>query len=442
MKTRRIEKLAGRRGLLRPVVRLFVCGLLLVPAGASAQTIQMNPKYRPLTGMLSMEAYALSSPGIDPLSSLGYHIITHYTPAAGSRWSFDLNVRNQHYLTSGRTSRRFIYDAKANFQSGGLAFSGGRMSIYDVGSIGTVDGARVTYTTGSLTVGGYGGYVPNYITAGFSRDLLTLGGSLTYQSSNGSRSDLALTDVRHQGLTERRFLSVQNFLYLGPGSSVFQCLEYELGPNIPGANRLSRLMVSGSATASPDLSISGSFSFGRSIDYLRLLAESSDTSILTDPSVIGSFYYENFMMNARYRLTDRIRLIGGLSLFKRSQTSGLSKQFRMGVSGLELAGTSISGSYARALDAGSGRGVITLSAARDLGIVTCEFNYSNYGDTLVLTDLGSALHFTPIPGYQIFGGSAFVRISGPLSLSADLQRASGAGNDYTTFYLRAIYRFL
>ncbi|MEW6368227.1 MAG: hypothetical protein AB1714_26660 [Acidobacteriota bacterium] len=413
-------------------------------AGSCAAGGQELPAARPtpaLTGWFSTDAYALAVPGQDPVTTLGYQITTTFRPKGQSGWSFDLNLRNRHYVAGNHPSTLFIYDAKATYRATSYEVSAGRMSIYDVGSIGTIDGVRAGYRHGSLSLGGYGGVVPDFYTAAFSSDTVTAGGYVTLQSAGGSRSDVALTEVLLRGKTERRFLSVQNFIYARPGTSLYQSLEYELGPGIPGANRLSRFLASGGVAVNKDLSFSGSFSFGRSIDYRRLLIAASDGGLITDPYVIGNYYYQNFMFDVRYRLYRSMRVYGGMSVFKRSQSDQLTRQVRIGISGVELAGFDINGSYARSLEASAGRGVVYLSCARSIGDFTAEVDYSNYGDAIVITEIGTSLQLTPVPGYQIIGASLSYRLAGALTLIAELQQARGEGNDYRTFYVRTIYRF-
>lgn len=412
---------------------------ILSAAGTCAAATDANT-FRPITGYLSADYFTLASQGSDPASAVAYQIVAHYVPASGSKWTFDVNVRSRHNLDGLRASTRYIYDAKAAYRTDTFGAAVGRMSVYDVGSIGTFDGGRVDFPLGSWVVGGFGGYIPDLQTAAFSSDSQTFGGYATRTFQNGSRSDMAFAELRRLGQSERRWVSVQNFLYVKPGSSLYQSAEFELGNGIPSGNRLSRFLTSGSAALTDRASLSGSFSFGRAIDYQRIALAGSAGEVITDPGIVGAFYYENATVNMRYRVTQSWRVLGGIAFFRRSQRGSLVKQVRMGMSGEAFAGISISRNYARSFEDSAGRGVLSVTASRSFGDLSRDVSYSNYGDAIALLETGTVLQPTLVPGYRIVEHTGAYRLTNGLSIVAEVQRASGADSKYTTFFLRSSYR--
>ncbi|MBI2840194.1 MAG: hypothetical protein HYX75_17905 [Acidobacteria bacterium] len=422
-------------------MRATSLALIAILSTAGACTAASDtPTFRPITGYLSADYFTLASQESDPSSAVSYQIVTHYVPAAGSKWTFDLNLRSRHHLDGLRRSTRYVYDAKAAYRTDSVGAVVGRMSVYDIGSIGTFDGGRVDLPLGSWVVGGFGGYVPDLQTAAFSSDSQTFGGYATRTFQNGSRSDMAFAELRRFGQTERRWVSVQNFLYVKPGTSLYQSAEYELGNGIPAGNRLARFLASGSAALTGRASVSGSFSFGRAIDYQRIALAGSAGEVITDPGIVGAFYYENATVSMRYRVTPSWRILGGFALFRRSQSGVLVRQVRMGVSGEALAGISFSGNYARSFDDSGGRGVLSVTASRSFGDLSVDVSYSNYGDAIALVETGTVLQPTLVPGYRIVELTGAYRLTNGLSVVAEVQRASGADSKYTTFFLRSSYR--
>lgn len=162
--------------------------------------------------------------------------------------------------------------------------------------------------------------------------------------------------------------------------------------------------------------------------------------MITDPGIVGAFYYENATVNMRYRVTQSWRVLGGIAFFRRSQRGSLVKQVRMGMSGEAFAGISFSGNYARSFEDSAGRGVLSVTASRSFGDLSLDVSYSNYGDAIALLETGTVLQPTLVPGYRIVELTGAYRLTNGLSIVAEVQRASGADSKYTTFFLRSSYR--
>lgn len=426
---------------MRFAISLICLATALPSAAQSTPTDRMPPANR-LTGFISGDYFTLTAPGFDAVSTVGSQFLLAYDLTPDARWKLNLNMRDRRSLSSNRSSSLYIFDAKAIYRADRWAAAAGRMSIYDIGSIGTLDGGKLDLSAGRWILGGFAGYVPDLRTAAFDRSSQVAGAFATYATDGGTRSDVAFAQLRHLGLTERRFLSVQNFVSIAPGTSLYQNAEYELSTGIPSANRLSRLMAAGSAALSASMSASGSFSFGRSIDYRRILMETPEGGLITDPAVIGTLYYENANLSLRYKLTKAIWLSGGGGFFRRSQGDLTTKQVRVGVSGsIPAPSISFSANYARSFDATSSRAVYYATVSRAFGGLSVDFSYSSYGDTVSLIESGTAFRLTPVAGYQIFGTSVAYRLASGFTVLCEVQRAKGEGADYTTFFLRSMYRF-
>lgn len=228
------------------------------------------------------------------------------------------DIRMAGYPSDEEIPRRIsIYDAYvgANFNGGRLGFKAGQMWLNELGALGSVGGflgqikgPKRSY--GQLRIGGFGGFEPKPLDAGYVNDIFKYGGYLALDGENGRSHVIGYVNVRNTGRMERSVFVLTNFLPVGEDFFLYQAAEIDAF----GVNReslgLNYFFTNARYTARRKVEFQGAFHHGRSIDFRTLTLDQINGRPLDEKDTRG-FLFESIEGRVTYLAAPGLRFYVG-----------------------------------------------------------------------------------------------------------------------------------
>ena len=236
-----------------------------------------------LRGALYIDWFRFGYGDDDSTSQLSARFKLQWGHRPGNGWRIRIDLRDR--WTQGDSENQLrIYDAAfiLDDQRNPWTLSLGQMNLYDSAGIGQLLGGLFGYRADeSWTVGGYGGLQPQIFTNSLDTSYQKYGVFARYNGDNAQSASVSYNSIRFAGNTERQFLYLTGLAPLYR-VVVYGNMEFELGPSVVQADRLSRLVVTARFDVTDTIDIRGNYSSGKGLDYHRFLLEKSKDPRLSD----------------------------------------------------------------------------------------------------------------------------------------------------------------
>jgi hypothetical protein len=268
----------------------------------------------------------------------------------GRGWRLFLDARHRYNGSSETANKLIVYDARILYDDASkpLSVSLGQMNLYETAGVGQLAGAAVSVRMNpSWSLGGYGGLEPNIYELTYDLDYLKYGVFAQYRGANARSISLSYNRLSFQGASERQFLYGSGLVPVGKSAVVYGSAEYELGPGISGADRLSHLFLNARYSFSPAADLTGHYTSGRGLDYHQFLLEQSQSPDRSSAELERFYYTESYGARFTFKPWRQLRLFVAQRESEQKDQGIRNHTTQLGASAWDLGGTGIGlyGSY-------------------------------------------------------------------------------------------------
>lgn len=235
--------------------------------------------------------------------------------APGTEYAADLRYAG-YPTVSGRSSRFSIFNAYIGQRfEGGWLVRGGQMWLNELGSLGSIGGAMAQWKhaqgSGFLRIGGFGGFEPEILQAGYTQGVHKFGGYLAFDGKDGRSHVVGYTTILNSGITERQVLTFSNFIPVQQKFTLYQTAEYDVtGPGGMGSGGLNYFFINGRIQPTNAVQIDGTYHHGRSIDA-RSITQDELNGVPVDPSALQGLLFESVDGRVTVTVARGVRVFGG-----------------------------------------------------------------------------------------------------------------------------------
>jgi hypothetical protein len=280
------------------------------------------------------------------------------TPFGGSNIAVNLHARvdgslgspSGYWASKGTTLRVYDLSVTLDDPRQWYGFSAGRVASAYVGGLGLFDGVQVLVRGGALTVGGVGGFQPDYRTSGFNNQTQKLAGfiSIAWPASASLRgsSTLAYGQQLFRGALDRDFLFLQNTMSLSTSLFLYQSTEVDLhrrdGDGRKGTFSLTNTYLSVTYQPLDWLGMNLGYDATRRIEFLQ-----SEKNLLD--SLLDRDLRQGWRGSVNFRLPLNVnwQVLGGYRLPAGGQSAGYSAGSGLRIADIGGLGVSADGQVIR-----------------------------------------------------------------------------------------------
>ena len=363
----------------------------------------------------------------------------------GDGWRAYLDVRDRFNNTQSR-NQAIIYDARMIYEDidSPIELSLGQMNLFNSVGVGQLLGGVLGYHLNSdWTAGGYGGLEPNLYTVAVDPDYQKYGFYLRYRGDGAKTAAVSYNAVRFQGEAEREFLYTSALLPFSDVAVLFGNLEYELGNNLTGADRLSYLFLNARYNFTQSIDVTAHFSSGKGLDFHRFLVEQSQNPNRNSPELERFYYSQSYGVRFSVKPHRRLRIYVAQRESEQKDRFIRNHTTQFGSSALNVAGTGISayGNYNINRGDASESDSYQISLSRSFGRLSWTAYYSSTFNGIRFDASTGLPQIVRISDRNTVSNDVFFTITRALALSLQHDYSSqGAANENTLFF-RVIYRF-
>ena len=278
-----------------------------------------------------------------------------------------------------------------------------------------------------MRVGGFWGFEPKIMEAGYVSNVNKFGGYLTIEGAAARRHVLGYVNIRNQGLTERSVLVFSNYIPIKREFYLYQAMEYDLqGPAGQGQGRLTYLFANARFSPWRFIELQGIFHHGRSIDA-RTITEQVHSGCPVSESALEGFLFESIGGRLTLRLVPGFQVFAGYAQDKTNEQDEKRDRLTFGIFGYNLFKTGFDLRVTDSKFSQSGRSSYDswyVSLGRMFGrSLYLEGYYSS--SVSVLRYFGGQVQLETRPRTELFGLSSIFYLTRRASLLLTLERTSG-----------------
>ena len=355
--------------------------------------------------------------------------------------------------TEGRRQRVSIYDAHVGWWSKGriFGFRAGQVWLDELGALGSLGGVvaearpfrKLPLGIGEMRVGGFWGFEPKIMEAGYVSNVNKFGGYLTIEGAAARRHVLGYVNIRNQGLTERSVLVFSNYIPIKRDFFLYQAMEYDLqGPAGQGQARLTYLFANARFSPWRFIELQGIYHHGRSIDA-RTITEQVHSGRPVSESALEGFLFESIGGRLTLRPVPGFQVFAGYAQDKTNEQDEKRDRLTFGLFGYNLFKTGLDLRVTNSRFSQAGRKSYDswyVSLGRMFGrSLYLEGYYSS--SVSVLRFFGSQVQLETRPHTELFGLSSVFYLTRRASLLLTLERTSGDLPAETRAMTGVSYRF-
>jgi len=355
--------------------------------------------------------------------------------------------------TEGRKQRVSIYDAHVGWWNKGriFGFRAGQVWLDELGALGSLGGVvaearpfrNLPLGIGEMRVGGFWGFEPKIMQAGYVSNVNKFGGYLTIEGAAARWHVLGYVNIRNQGLTERSVLVFSNYIPIKRDFYLYQAMEYDLqGPAGQGQGRLTYLFVNARYSPLRFIELQGIYHHGRSIDA-RTITEQVHSGRPVSESALEGFLFESIGARLTLRLAPGLQVFGGYAQDKTNEQDEKRDRLTLGFFGYNLFKTGLDLRVTNSRFSQAGRSSYNswyMSLGRMFGrSLYLEGYYSS--SVSLLRYFGSQVQLETRPHTDLFGLSPVFYLTRRASLLLTLERTSGDLPGETRALTGVSYRF-
>jgi len=430
-------------------------GGMTVPAGTAGSAARKQGSLTPrneirsedlhLRGALYVDWFRAAYPGDVSSGQLSNRVKLEAGRRPGDGWRIRLDVRNRLNRGARSSNQLIVYDAymMLDDKNKPLSLSLGQMNLYDSSGIGVLLGGLLGYRIGdALTVGGYGGLQPQIYDYSVDSSYQKFGAFARYDGVDAKSLTISYNTIRFAGQTERRFLYSSGLIPL-ERLVLYGNMEYELGSNIAGGDRLSRVFMNARFNVTETIDVTGHYSSGRGLDYHRFLLEQSQ-SLNVSSSELERFYYsEQYGVRLGYRFHPQMRVFVEQRRSEQKDRLIVNNTTRLGGSAYDIAGSGFSlyGSYNINRGDASESNSFQFSASRDFGRLSWTGYFSTSFNGIRFDAVSGRPVIIHVDDRRTLSNDFFFVLTRALALSLEYEYSVLGEESENTLFARGIYRF-
>lgn len=363
----------------------------------------------------------------------------------GSGWTFTLDARDRYSFKKKKTNQVILYDARLSFEKPKslFYFSLGQMNLYDTAGIGQLlGGILAVKPIPDLLIGGYAGLETNTYIDRTDIHYHKFGFFTHYKGNLGRRFSLSYNHIRYSGMLESQYIYFNGMYPFGKHLVLFGNMEYQLGPQIRSADRVSRLFFNIRFDPTNWIDLSAFYSSGKGLDFHRFVLERSQDPVFNDQQLERYYYSTQYGIRVSLKPTQNMRFY--LSRQEREQIDDhiRNHSWIFGGSLLNILKTGIS-AYA---NYSSNRGKISesdsyyVSISKDFGKVSWNTSFSNTYNSLRFDYSSGMSQIMHIDDYRTLSTFFFISLNRSLAVSLEYEFFIQEKANQHMFFIRVIYR--
>lgn len=363
----------------------------------------------------------------------------------GQGWTLNFDVRDRLGFRGAAANQAIVYSARLTFDKSGSPFylSLGQMNLYDTAGIGQLLGGLAGIRLGrDFLVGAYGGLESSPYVSRLDAGYLKAGAFVRWLGAKGRSVSLSLNQLAYGGRTERRYAYANVFLPVAKVIVLYGNAEYELGPNVSGENRLSRVFASARLGLGRWADLTASASSGKGLDFHRALIEASQNPSLGDPNIERFYYTGYYGVRLSLKPARTVRLSVSRQQSERKDLGVLNHTWRFGASAWDILGRGLSvvGDYAVNRGDLSESDAFYVSLTKDLGRFSLTGSLSNSFNGVRFDPAGGEPQVIHINDHRNVSLGALIRLGGGLTASVEYGGFLQSGLNEHFLFVRFVYR--
>ena len=363
----------------------------------------------------------------------------------GNGWRVRIDMRDRWNPVDSDSNQLMVYDAALvlDDRRKPWTLAVGQMNLYDSAGTGQLLGGLFGYRAlEDWTIGGYGGLEPRIYTNSLDASYQKYGVFARYDGGNAQSATVSYNTLRFAGNTERQFLYLTGLAPLYR-LVVYGNMEYELGPNVIQADRLSRVFVNARYDVTDTIDITGNYSSGKGLDYHRFILEKSKDPRLSDAELERFYYSSQFGVRLGARVHPSVRVFVEQRISEQKDRGIRNNTTRLGASTYNVAGSRFSfyGSYSINRGDTSESNVFRFSASRDFGLLSWTAYYSTSFNGIRFDTVSGQPEVIHMDNRKTLSNNLFFAITEALAASFEIEFSSFGDSSENSVFARAIYRF-
>jgi hypothetical protein len=355
--------------------------------------------------------------------------------------------------TEGRRQRISIYDAHLGWWNKGriFGFRVGQVWLDELGALGSLGGVvaearpvrKLPLGIGEMRVGGFWGFEPKIMGAGYVSSVNKFGGYLTIEGTTARKHILGYVNIENQGLTERSVLVFSNYIPIKREFYLYQAMEYDLqGPAGQGQGRLTYFFANARYSPLRLIELQGIYHHGRSIDA-RTITEQVRSGRPVSESALEGFLFESIGGRLTLRFFPGLQVFAGYAQDKTNEQDEKRDRLTFGFFGYNLFKTGLDLRVTNSRFSQAGRSSYNswyVSLGKTFGrSLYLEGFFSS--SVSILRYFGSQVQLETRPRTELFGLSSIFYLTRRASLLLTLERTSGDFPGETRAMTGLSYRF-
>lgn len=401
------------------------------------------------SGRLSLFAQGSSLTNPDGTSTTYNELVSYFSlqspgnMESGTEFGVDLRASGNPGMEE-RPTRFSLYTAFVGRRAPNYGFRAGQLWVNELGALGSVGGGMGYFKSGHVRFGGFGGYEPEILNAGYVPNVLKFGGFVAYNGDHALSSSVGYVNVRHSGITERSVLVFTNYLPAGNSVFIYQSAEVDLtGPGGVGSGGLTYFFINGRANVTPRLELQGTYHHGRSIDARSITLDQLNGRPV-DPAALNGFLYESADARATVRIVSNFSVFAGYGQDRSGPTQANLSRLQYGFFTSDLMNSGVDlhfSGYRFTPPDGPAYGSWSISAGRMVGSkVYLSGEYSSSLAVLTSTEQNGIIVVNQ-PHSSRYSFSSMVNLTRALSLTFTADKITGDLEDELRFLAGITFRF-
>jgi len=363
----------------------------------------------------------------------------------GQGWTLTVDARDRLGFRGATTNQVILYNARLTFDKAGSPFylSAGQMNLYDTSGIGALLGGVAGFKVRrNFLIGAYGGLESSPYISRLDTKYIKAGAFLHWTGPRGRTFALSYNHLTYDGRAERQYAYANVFIPVEKIIVLYGDAEYELGNNVAGENRLSRLFGSVRVDLGRWADLTASYSTGKGLDFHRYLIEASQDPAVNDQNVERFYYTGYYGVRLSLKPAKTVRLSVSRQQSEQKDLGVLNHTWRFGASVWNILGQGISivGDYALNRGDLSESDIYYASLTKDFGRFSLTGSFSNSFNGIRYDSSGGEPQVVHLVDYQNVSLGALVRLGHGLPASLEYGGFLQSGLNEHFLFVRMIYR--
>jgi len=430
-----------RRPVFLHVLLLFSVLLIFTPASQG----QEADKEFYLRGAFYQDWLGAKYEDSDFFHQLSSRLRLEMVNRRGEGWTFLLDTRDRLRMSRKTGNQVILYDARLVFDrpESPLFLSFGQMNLYDTAGIGQVLGGIAGYRLKrDWLLGAYAGLESSIYIDRLETDYQKFGLFGRYRGRNGRRLSLSYNHLRFSGETERQYLYVGSLFPVAEILTLYGNLEYELGSNVRGEDRLSRVFLNARWDPTRMVDVTAFYSSGRGLDYHRTLLEKSQDPTLNDTELERFYYSSQYGLRLDVKPRRSLRAYVSRMESEQKDLAIRNHTWRIGGSAGNVLNTGVTAYGNIAWNRGemSESDSYTFALSRDFGRFSWHGSFSNTFNGLRYDHRYETPQIIHLTDYKILSMELFVTINRTIAASVEYEFFFQEGSNQNLVFVRLILR--